>query len=439
MGLNALFTPGGQRLLFEVALSKLLQATGPWAKGLRVLEAADVTADHVYYVFLGIMSQHEEDFRKNEFGLELRTMEDIRRIANSRFNELVNETPQSHDLYITAFVCNPDYRNAPVYKEINPLSMPTLVISRIGSSVACSTKPPKDMVERAGLGLQRILKHEYGDVYEAGSSATDPAAAMKLRNPALLKYTPFDALNWLRQQFKSYLNMEDPFNHKRRSKQSTLQWWTALAGDELADVLAPLAQKIFAVVPISMTDERTQSTITWLNSPHRSRQEVATLQDHIKIRQWHRYNWDEDTSKALYKPLVSWRDMEASTRGERPEPTVQGDLPLPGYRPPLLQPANLQDSTTGDESESVVSGDLDGILWLNGHHGLTEGLSDTRGDKFTLAGCDGIELRSPWLRDIISSTPRQPQRFTQVPASEPPTSLSSSQLVPSTSAWEVWE
>lgn len=184
--------------------------------------------------------------------------------------------------------------------------MPTLVISRIGSSVTCSTKPPKDMVERAGLGLQHILKHEYGDVYEAGSSATDPAAAMKLRNPALLKYTPFDALNRLRQQFKSYLNMEDPFNHKRRSKQSTLQWWTALAGDELADVLAPLAQKIFAVVPISMTDERTQSTITWLNSPHRSRQEVATLQDHIKIRQWHRYNWDEDTSKALYKPLVSW-------------------------------------------------------------------------------------------------------------------------------------
>ena len=39
-----------------------------------------------------------------------------------------------------------------------------------------------------------------------------------------------------------------------------------------------------------MADERTQSTVTWLNSPHRSRQEVATLQDHIKIRQWHRYN-----------------------------------------------------------------------------------------------------------------------------------------------------
>ena len=42
-----------------------------------------------------------------------------------------------------------------------------------------------------------------------------------------------------------------------------------------------------------MIDERTQSTVTWLNSPYRSRQEVVTLQDHIKIRQWHRYNLDE--------------------------------------------------------------------------------------------------------------------------------------------------
>ena len=100
-GLNALFTPGGPKFLFEVVLSKLLQVTGPWAKGLRVLEAADVTADHLYYVFLGIMSQHQEDFQKNEYRLNLSTLEGIRCIANSRFNELVNETPQSHDLYIS--------------------------------------------------------------------------------------------------------------------------------------------------------------------------------------------------------------------------------------------------------------------------------------------------------------------------------------------------
>ena len=55
------------------------------AKGLCVLEAADVTANHIYYVFLGIMSQLEEDFQANKFGLVLCTLEDVCHIANNRF------------------------------------------------------------------------------------------------------------------------------------------------------------------------------------------------------------------------------------------------------------------------------------------------------------------------------------------------------------------
>ncbi len=48
-----------------------------------------------------------------------------------------------------------------------------------------------------------------------------------------------------------------------------------------------LALKLLAVVPNLMMDERTMSTITWMNSPRRARQHVKTLRDHIKIRQWH--------------------------------------------------------------------------------------------------------------------------------------------------------
>ena len=94
------------------------------------------------------------------------------------------------------------------------------------------------MVVRAGLGLQHILKHEYGDIYGAGSGVTDPATLMKSRNPALSKYTPHEALQRLRQQFKSYINAKDPFDRELRSKQSTLQWWEILESDEFADVLA---------------------------------------------------------------------------------------------------------------------------------------------------------------------------------------------------------
>ncbi|KAG1821066.1 uncharacterized protein BJ212DRAFT_1337219 [Suillus subaureus] len=39
----------------------------------------------------------------------------------------------------------------------------------------------------------------------------------------------------------------------------------------------------------ALAHEHTMSTIAWLNSPCRANQNLGTLQDHIKIRQWHRY------------------------------------------------------------------------------------------------------------------------------------------------------
>jgi hypothetical protein len=105
--LNDLFVPGGARLTFELELSRFLSVVGPWAKGTRCLEGAHITPDQVYFVFLGILAQHEEDFRKNEFRLKNHTIEGIRRIANARFDELINETPQMHDIYIASFVLNP--------------------------------------------------------------------------------------------------------------------------------------------------------------------------------------------------------------------------------------------------------------------------------------------------------------------------------------------
>lgn len=94
-------------MTFELELSKLLAIIGPWAKGTRCLEGAHVTPDQVYFVFLGILAQHEEDFHRNEFRLRMGTIENIRRISNARFDELINETPEMHDIYIASFVLNP--------------------------------------------------------------------------------------------------------------------------------------------------------------------------------------------------------------------------------------------------------------------------------------------------------------------------------------------
>lgn len=51
-----------------------------------------------------------------------------------------------------------------------------------------------------------------------------------------------------------------------------LKWWRALETHPHAKILAMLAVKIFSICVNSMADERTNSTITWLNSPQRGRQ-----------------------------------------------------------------------------------------------------------------------------------------------------------------------
>ncbi|KAG1876198.1 hypothetical protein F4604DRAFT_1759890 [Suillus subluteus] len=123
-----------------------------------------------------------------------------------------------------------------------------------------------------------------------------------------------------------------------------ISFWKALQKDELANVLAPLTIKAFSVSPTSMPDERTMSTITWLNSPRQSRQEIGTLQDHIKIRQWHRF--DSNKLKTPYKPLVKWRDMESTILGKRPAE----DLPPAGRMPPPPE-ARTVDSDLDSEDE----------------------------------------------------------------------------------------
>jgi hypothetical protein len=45
--------------------------------------------------------------------------------------------------------------------------------------------------------------------------------------------------------------------------------------------------KIFSVLVNSMPDERTNSTITWFNSPIRGSQNAQTLVDMIQVGQWY--------------------------------------------------------------------------------------------------------------------------------------------------------
>ena len=60
-----------------------------------------------------------------------------------------------------------------------------------------------------------------------------------------------------------------------------------------------LAVKLFSIVPNSMAEEHTISTITWLNSRLQTGQSLTTLVEQTQIRQWHHYNKEVNMLRVL--------------------------------------------------------------------------------------------------------------------------------------------
>ncbi|EPQ50285.1 hypothetical protein GLOTRDRAFT_50829, partial [Gloeophyllum trabeum ATCC 11539] len=102
-------------------------------------------------------------------------------------------------------------------------------------------------------------------------------------------------------QFQSYVKRREPFNRRFRDGETVKQWWEAVRRDQMGQVLGALAVKIFSVSVNSMVDERAMSSVTWLNSKLRSRQDILTLNDTIMIRGWHR--WNPQVSATFYTGL----------------------------------------------------------------------------------------------------------------------------------------
>lgn len=89
-----------------------------------------------------------------------------------------------------------------------------------------------------GLSLLRLLQKEYGNEYREGRSGEEAAKAMQNVNPHLAKRTPRAAIAALKEQFRAYIDGQEPFNHKRGRKESLREYWSRLVTDNDSDVLA---------------------------------------------------------------------------------------------------------------------------------------------------------------------------------------------------------
>ena len=204
-----------------------------------------------------------------------------------------------------------DYRGADIFLEtnINPLSIPPVVISLTNGNPKVKPKTLDNILQRVGLCLQKILKNEYGDAYEGDLTKKNARKIMETMNPRLAHLTPSQALSSLKSELKAYADCDDPFDREFHKGETVQAWWVAVQKKQFGKVLRvcfictpvcgpcqltarfqALSIKLYLIVVVSMEDERTMSTITWLNSARRSRQEVATVHDHVQIRGWHRNN-----------------------------------------------------------------------------------------------------------------------------------------------------
>ncbi|KAJ7330403.1 hypothetical protein DFH08DRAFT_815310 [Mycena albidolilacea] len=108
----------------------------------------------------------------------------------------------------------------------------------------------------------------------------------------------------LGQSLHQYSGLHVEKSARRRPK--------ALSGTD-SDVLAALAVKIFSANPVSMPDERSVSTTTWINTALRNRQDVSTVSNHFAIQGFNQMGAEKEVWS---KPVtVNWCDIRETIHG----------------------------------------------------------------------------------------------------------------------------
>lgn len=192
-----------------------------------------------------------------------------------------------------------------------------------------------------------------------------------------------------------------PF-HRKPKPSTEHTYWEALCTMPTAELLAHLGVVLSSIVPNSMAEERSTSTLTKLNSPDRASQKVSTLIDMAAIRQHYKRKENQGISVSLshylrsfmeadvqYKlsgslcPTVRFADLSHASGG-----ISQGDASLAA---PCVEP---------DVNEDSVECLDDGFTSSD----LPDNERETpRGNRrdFEVELTDGISLSSKILADLI--------------------------------------
>ncbi|KAJ7199886.1 hypothetical protein GGX14DRAFT_334690, partial [Mycena pura] len=262
----------------------------------------------------------------NETGITKSLKASVNGIINTRFSEFF-----TNDLYLVAFILDNRYSEDEFFID-------TAESRKIPSREELASALPAGMTalpspRMQGVPLYRRIRH-----FLLCLLKPELARAFKKREPKGAPFTldvfPWDldggaAVAAFEQQFDAFWRREWPFDSASTARSTEpLEYWRQLESHKFSRVLGYLAVKIFSITVNSMVDERTNSMLTWFNSPYRGRQTASSMESMIMIGQWYRQHESEGTARSKKKeqkrPGVKFHDLDKTylkSVQSRPHPT----------------------------------------------------------------------------------------------------------------------
>ncbi|KAJ3805064.1 hypothetical protein F5876DRAFT_70116 [Lentinula aff. lateritia] len=286
----------------------------------------------------------------------------------------------SNELYFAAFLLDPRYPSEDFLKANIIITIPPAATQSLSPPVPRESPHHHVPFTRAYDRLKAVLKKNLKDILDLPENDSE-----ECREKLFGECTKVAIVNCLKTQIKDFWYSHWPFNSTLNG-QTSLEWWRRLQRDSNASVIAFLAVEIFSILVNSMSDERTNSYVTWLNLPLRGNQLVGTVIDMIQVGQWYRKGSHFTSLQITIKkqPVVGFRFIEP----ERLEKIKEVEIKAAEDAEELEEEEELEDENNAMDDDEEI--DIDTPL-------------PTRQLEFKVDR--DIDLSCPALRDLISVKP----------------------------------
>ncbi|QRW12240.1 hypothetical protein RhiLY_11239 [Ceratobasidium sp. AG-Ba] len=343
---------------FQEQLAQLVAVLEPFARAIKCLESSHSTLSDVQYLEL----DYQKMFQK-----------------------------ASGQVYLADFFLDIRYRSSDI-------------LARRTIQSAAENQNNQHIPSNADLLPDRDLRKALPAYTMAGDYLVKLLAHVYNKDPDASLFARYASWSQIETSFRNQLILFTrglrPFHQV--PKPSTEQaYWDSMSSVPAAELLAHLGTILTSVVPNSMAEERSMSTVTKLNSPDRAAQKVSTLIDMVAIRQHYKREENRESSKLrAFRPTVRFADLSQviiATNSTNKESKIDTN----GVSAVLRE---LDNDLTSGHDDVELSTAAKGSL----HH-------------FEVELSDGISLSSKLLSSLISDDPATVIKRSSSP--EPPATV----------------